>query len=220
VETKLKRRLAIGAAGVAALATAGGTYAAARDTGDRDAYLNDVAERLNVSRSDLTKAMREAFYARLDRAVAQGRLSRDEANAVKERVRRHGGVPFPGGGPGHGPPGKRLFLAGGPFGGGIVAAGDYLGLSDAQLRERLRSGKSLAELARERGKSVDGLEDAIEKAVRGEIQDDKRIPDDVRKRMLERLDEHVDRIVSGKGPRRRLHRPHPGGPPGPPPFAP
>jgi hypothetical protein len=44
---------------------------------------------------------------------------------------------------------------------GPAAIASYLGLTPAQLREQLRSGKTLAQIAVARGKTVAGLEDAI-----------------------------------------------------------
>src|SRR5204862_3226463 len=70
-----------------------------------------------------------------------------------------GAPPGPGGpgGPppfGHPPPG--------PIGGELDAAAKYLGLTDAQLFARLRSGKSLAQVAADQKKSVDGLKNALD----------------------------------------------------------
>jgi len=45
------------------------------------------------------------------------------------------------------------------------AAADYVGLSRAELLERLRDGQSLAEIAEAEGKSVDGLKQAIRTAI-------------------------------------------------------
>ena len=48
------------------------------------------------------------------------------------------------------------------FGGfGLNAAASYLGLSNAQLIQQLRSGKSLAQIASAKGKTVAGLEQAM-----------------------------------------------------------
>jgi hypothetical protein len=49
-------------------------------------------------------------------------------------------------------------VGGGPFGG---AAAAYLGLTPAELRAQLESGKTLAQVAADRGKSVQGLKAAI-----------------------------------------------------------
>jgi AraC-like DNA-binding protein len=215
VEGKLKRKVAIGAAGVAVLAGAGGTYAATQKSGndDRQAYLNDVAKRLNVSPKELSSAFRGAFYDRLDKAVADGRITRSEANEIKKRVRERGGVPFPGaegpgvrhfGGPGFGLAGPG---PGGPLMVGTDAAAKYLDLTDAQLRGKLESGKSLAQVARDRHKSVDGLKNALKDAARKQLDkavDDKRITKSQEQRVLDRLDTHIDRIVDLSGPRKSL----------------
>ena len=51
------------------------------------------------------------------------------------------------------------------------AAADYLGLTPRALRRELFSGKSLADVAKEHGKDVDGLKDAIAGAVRGQLDE-------------------------------------------------
>jgi hypothetical protein len=48
----------------------------------------------------------------------------------------------------------------------LKAAAAYLGLSREQLREQLRAGQSLAQIAAAQDKSVDGLERALLDAVR------------------------------------------------------
>ena len=224
MEATLKRRIAIGATGLALLGAAGGTYAATRRSGEdeRQAFLGDVAKRLGVSRDDLEGALRGAFFDRLDAAVAAGRITRREADAVKRRVREHGGVPpFFGG--------VRFFHPGpgGPLMGVIGAAASYLDLSRAQLRDRLESGKSLAQVARDRGKSVDGLKEAIENRVRAKLDRavaNRRLTESQRREILEHLDRRIDDIVERRGFRPHLRRaPFRGhrGPPdvgGPPPM--
>jgi hypothetical protein len=69
----------------------------------------------------------------------------------------------------------------------LDAAAKYLGLSDAQLRNQLRSGKSLAQIAEAQNKPVAGLKSAIEAAVASELHD------------------RIDEIVNGKLPRLRHH---------------
>jgi hypothetical protein len=170
VEWTFKRKLAAAAAGVAALAGAGGAYAGASGSqpsapGDgHQALLNDVAKRLGVS----PQKLQSAFEA----AVADRR---------KQRGFPPGPPPGPGGptGPG-GPVGPgRPFGPGGPPGdprgpGGplmpaFAAAAKYLGLTDAQLRTQLRSGKSLADVAAARNKPLAGLKSAIGTALKSEI---------------------------------------------------
>jgi hypothetical protein len=190
MESTIKRRLAIGAAGLAVLGGAGGTYAATQDgsgTDERKAFVNDAAKRLDVSPGKLQSALRGAFEDRLNAAVKSGRLTKAEADEIKRHAGRHGGPPGPG------PLGVRHRGPGPP---GIEAATKYLGLSPARLHARLRAGKSLADIARERGKSVEGLKDALRKA----------------------FDARVDTFVERDGPGPGPGMGHRGIGPPPPPF--
>src|ERR671934_1608110 len=102
VDRKLKRRLAIGGVVLATFGAAGGAYAVASGSNNpRDAYLNDLASRLHVSRDQLDSAMKGAFEDRLDAAVKAGKLSQSEADAIKKKIEQNGvlppiGSPFPG----------------------------------------------------------------------------------------------------------------------------
>jgi hypothetical protein len=202
----LTRRVAVGAAGLAALAGGGIAYATTKDPGatDRKALLDDVAKRLNVSPSDLQSAVQGAVADQLDNAVAAGRLTRQQADAMKQRLKDRGGLPLFGGGrrfgfahPGPLGPGGRLL-----FGGPDVVA-KYLGLDAATLRERLASGKSLADVAKDQGKDVAGLEQALVDAARARLDKavvDKRITEQQRQSILDRLKSRVADLVAGKPP--------------------
>src|SRR3954451_1300046 len=106
---RLNRKFAGGAVGVALLAGAGGAWAVASgggSSGGRDAFLNDVAGRLNVTPQKLKDAVQGAFEDQLDAAVKAGRLTQAQADEIKKEAKEHGGVPFgpgPGPGPGLGP---------------------------------------------------------------------------------------------------------------------
>src|SRR4051794_28790546 len=92
-----KRRLAVGAAGLAIVAGSGGAYAAAagktttapkhvdRAT-EQKAFLDDVAKRLNVTREQLDAAVKGAAAARIDAAVAAGMLTKAQGDAAKQRI--------------------------------------------------------------------------------------------------------------------------------------
>jgi hypothetical protein len=215
VESKRKRIAAIGA--VVALAVTGGgvAYAAATNSDPRDELLSDAAQRLDVSPSELRAALEGAFSDQLDEAVRDGKLTQEQADAIKQRIARHGlplGGPMGPGGPGHG-----------QFGAGLDAAADYLGLTQAQLARRLANGRTLAEVARAEGKSVDGLEQALVDAAKTRLDRavaDRQLTDAQRDRILSDIEEHVDELVNGRAPG-PLGR-HSGrgiGPGGPPPGA-
>jgi hypothetical protein len=168
-----KRKLAIGAATLAAVAFGGGAYAASQtQTNPRQAFLNDVAKRLGVTPSKLSSALSGAAMDQLNAAVKAGKLTQAQADAIKRHIQQGGPAPL-------GPPiGPRPFLHhfgghlafGGPMAEGpLAAAAKYLGLTDAQLLSQLGSDKSLAQVAKARNKSVSGLQSAIQAAVKARL---------------------------------------------------
>jgi hypothetical protein len=151
---KGNRKLMFGAAAVLA-AAGGGVAIAASDPSPADenqAIINDAAQQLGISPSKLSDALKKALGDRVDAAVAAGRITKAEGDALKQRL-QSGNAPFFFGSPHHG------------FGhagfGGLDAAASYLGLTEAQLRTELESGKTLAQVAQAHGKSVSGLVDAL-----------------------------------------------------------
>src|SRR5438270_8603189 len=156
-----KKSLALGAAG--ALAVAGGGAAIAATRGDSpkeesDAVVNDAAKQLGVAPGALSNALKTALENRVDAAVAAGRLTRQQGDELKARIDA-GDVPLFGGfrhdGLGH-------FEQ-------FDTAAAYLGITEAQLRQDLAAGKTLAQVAGARGKSVDGLIQAMTDAVKGRL---------------------------------------------------
>jgi len=213
VERGMKRKLAIGATGIAVLSGAGVAYGVTQSKdSERQAYLNDAAKRLNVSPGKLESALKGAFADRLDAAVKAGRLTQAEADQIKKKVEQ-GGVPVPGAGPGPGPGGPPGFFfhhegPGGPGGpgdpikAGIDAAAKYLGLTDTQLLDKLKSGKSLADVAGTQKKDVAGLKTAIKDAVKTQLDEavkNKGITQDQENRILDGLNQRLDGIVNQKG---------------------
>lgn len=73
---------------------------------------------------------------------------------------------------------------GGPAEGFLDAAAAHVGLTRAELRERLRGGSSLADVARAEGKSVDGLKEALREAFVTGL--DARLDDLVERKFLRR----------------------------------
>jgi hypothetical protein len=150
------RKVIIGLA--VGLAAAGGGAAAIAASGsdspsaESQAVIDDAAGQLGISPDKLSAALKKALADRIDAAVAAGRLTKAEGDALKQRV-QSGDFPI------FGPLGRGFGHFG--FFGSIGAAADYLGLSDAELRTQLESGKSLAQIAQAQGKSVSGLVDAI-----------------------------------------------------------
>jgi len=213
VESRRKRTVAIGAAVALAVAGGGVAYAATTNSDPRDALLRDAAQRLNVTPGELRSALEGAFGDQLDQAVKDGKLTQQQADQIKQQIARYGlplGGPMGPGGPGHGLAfGFRGPGGPGPLGAGLDAAASYLGLTRAELGRQLRNGRSLADVARAQGKSVDGLEQALLDAARTQLDravSDGKLTSDQRDQILSELRDHVDELVNGRAPGPFGHR--------------
>jgi len=151
----VNRKLVVGLATLIVLGGSAGAIAATQ-TGtsqlapSSQAYIDDLAGRLNVAPSTLSAAMKAALDDRIDAALAAGRITPDRAAALKARVaagRLHAARPLAA---------DRALRA------GANAAEDYLGISAVTLRTDLASGKTLAQIASTTpGKTADGLKAAV-----------------------------------------------------------
>jgi hypothetical protein len=94
--------------------------------------------------------------------------------------------------------------SGGPANGtGPIAIASYLGLTPAELRAQLRSGKTLAQIALAQGKTVAGLEDAIYADVQAHLDRAVAIGElngTQEQAMLAQLKAHLDDIVNHASP--------------------
>jgi hypothetical protein len=206
-----KRILAL-TAGLALAVGAGGAIAASKSSATRgDSFLARVAGHLGISTEKLKDATKAAAIDQVDADLKAGRITKAQADAMKARIEK-GEAPLFFGGPhrfgdfGHrgGAP-----FRGGPQHGHLSAAADYLGLSQKQLLQKLMSGKSLAELAKAQGKSVDGLKKAmLADAKKGFDQAVKNgfLTEAQAKDALDAFESHLDDIVNRSFPDRMERR--------------
>ncbi len=217
---KKRTKLVAGASAALAIAGAGGAVAADQLTpkAESQAVLNDAAKQLGVTPDKLSAALKQALKNRVDQAVKDGRLTQAQADAAKQRI-DEGTLPFfagPGFGRGHG---ERGFFHRG--GGHLDAAASYLGITAEQLRTALVGGDSLADVAKDKGKSVDGLVTALVADEKKELADAVaagRLTDAQRDTIESTLEARVRDFVNGVRPAFELHRRghgngFPGGPP-------
>src|SRR4029078_1290474 len=204
--------------GVAALAAAGGGAAIAAATGSPDdegkAVVDDAAKQLGVTPAKLSSALKKALENRVDAAVAAGRLTKEQGDALKKRIEAEDYPILGGFGMGFG------HRDGGP---GIIhrfghldAAASYLGMTEAELRTQLAGGKTLAEVAKTKGKSVDGLVSALvadEKKEGDAAVGARRLTREQADTILESAKQRATDLVNGEGPL-RMHGQF-GGPPRP-----
>jgi predicted DNA-binding protein (UPF0251 family) len=206
MEKRTKVKIAAGVA--AALGAAGsGVAIAATDawspSEESQAVIEDAAAELGVQPSALSNALEKALENRVDEAVEAGRLTEEQGAALKERI-RSGEAPLIFGGFGHRGVGHGHF---GHFGhiGNLDAAATYLELSEAELRDRIADGDTLAEIAKAEGKAVDGLVQALVKAARRRIDDavaDGRLTQARATELKADLEERIKDLVNGELPAR------------------
>jgi len=197
-----RQRLLVGLATAAVAASGGAAYAATQSGGtSQQALVSDVAARLHVSPNQLTSAVKAALIDRLQAEVKAGKLTQARADRLERRIENSKRLPlmFAFGRPGP------LRAAGRV---GLPAAAHYLGLTTPQLLAQLRSGKSLAQIATARGKSVSGLEQAImaaEKARLSRAVANGHITQAQEQKLLSRLSARIDRLVNRTGWGRAPH---------------
>ncbi len=217
-----RRKLAVGATGLAVLVGSGGAYAAAAGNSgtaakpadraaEQKAFLDDVAKRLNVTSDQLTAAIKGAAEARIDAAVAAGKMTKEQAAEAKKRLAAGGPLLGPGklggrpgghgggrGGPGRGGPGFGRF--------GLDGAAAYLGLTADKLRAQLEAGKSLADVAKAQNKDVAGLKAALKAEITKQLDQavkDGHLTEAQKTEMLAKIDARIDDIVNNTRPKRR-----------------
>ena len=195
----MRRKVIAGAAAALAVGGAGAGVAATKLTqspsAESKAVINDAAKTLGVEPSKLDAALKKAIENRIDAAVAAGRLTKEQGQELKQRV-ESGDFPLfgpPAFGPGFGAPH--------PFFHGLDAAATYLGLTQAQLESRVDSGKTLAQIAKAEGKSVDGLKAAMLRDAQAKLDaavKAGRLSKAEEQEVLQGLQKRIDDLVDGQ----------------------
>lgn len=195
----MRRKVIAGAAAALAVGGAGAGVAATKMTqspsAESKAVINDAAKTLGIAPSKLSAALKKAFEDRIDAAVAAGRLTEQQGDELKQRI-ESGDFPLfgpPAFGPGFGAPH--------PFFHGLDAAATYLGLTEAQLESRINNGKTLAQIAKAEGKSVDGLKAAMLKDARAKLDEAVkagRLSKAEEQQVLKDLGQRIEDLVNGQ----------------------
>jgi hypothetical protein len=198
-----RMKVAGATAAVAALVGGGAAIAADRLTPkqESDAVVADAAKQLGVDPAKLNAALKQALENRVDAAVAAGRITKAQGDEMKARIAA-GEVPLVGVGPGRGFHGEGHHFA------DLGAAASYLGVTEAALETSLDGGSTLADIAKEKGKSVAGLKAALVAAARADLAQavkDGRLTEAQQTAMLADLSDRIDGLVNGE---LRLHTDH------------
>lgn len=122
----------------------------------REYFLNDLATRLGVSVDVLKGDIKESEKAVVDKALADGKISQEEADAAKTRIDAGEGIPFHfgfGDGRHHG------FVR---FAYNLVEeSAKVLGIDESEVATSVRGGSSLEQIASDHGMSSDAFKTAL-----------------------------------------------------------
>jgi hypothetical protein len=192
----MKRKIVAGAAAALAVGGAGGAIAATQFSSspseESQAVITDAAKKLGVQPSELSSALKKALEDRVDAAVAAGRITKADGDRLKQMIESNNFPLFAGPGLGFG---FEHHLH------GLDAAASYLGLTEAQLEQKLESGKTLAQVAKDEGKSVDGLVAALKGDLKSKLDNAVsagRLTKAQEAQILKDADQRITAFVNGK----------------------
>lgn len=132
-----------------------------------DAFLGHVASNLGKSKSQVTKAISDAIGQTLNDEVKNGKLTQQQADAIKAKLNGGNRAPCAGvpigidRGPGLGRPGFGKF-----------ALADYataLGISESQLRQDLQNGQTVKDIAASKGMDENAFRTKLVAAVKADL---------------------------------------------------
>jgi hypothetical protein len=199
IRFRSRKALTIAVAAFAVIGGGGVAIAASQGSSSpSQSFLDAVAGHLGISSQKLEDATKAAAIDQVDAALKAGKITQAQADELKARIESGDFPPFfgPLSGPRfgyfHGGPGPHMFRE------KLSAAADYLGLTEAELRTKLSAGRTLAGIAKARGKSVDGLKQAIldeAKKNLDQLVEDGELTQAQADDMLARLKSHIDDLV-------------------------
>ncbi len=164
----------------------------------RDEFLNDLAGRLGVSRAQLDEALKGSALAMVDKALADNKITQDEADRIKEKI-NSGDFPFFGGFRHHGPRGMGFGICAGAK---LEDIAGFLGVDASVVRDGLMNDQSLAQIAEAHGKSRDELKAFLIDNVTTKLNDAVKNQDITQKRAdeaLQNFKDHADDLIDHQG---------------------
>jgi hypothetical protein len=162
----------------------------------KDHYLDTLAGNLGISREQLDAALRQTGLDLLDEAVADGRITEEQAAEARERIESGEGLfPFKGhhrGGFGHG------FKVGA----NLEEVAEFLGVERDVVIEGLSNDQSLAQIAEANGTSRDALVAFLTEQVTERVSEalaDGQITQERADEILANSDERINDLVDRQG---------------------
>ena len=168
----------------------------------RTAFLNHLVQNLGITLDQLKQAVKNAELQTIDDLVSDGTLTADQGAKIKDKINSSDG------------PGLGRFLRGarerrgdkheryGRLRAGIVkSAATAIGIGPGDLKQELKSGKSIAEVAAEHNVSLDAVKSQITSDAKGELDKlvhEGKISQERADKLLQKLTSKLDDILNKK----------------------
>jgi len=202
----------LGTAALAAVAVAqGGTDGIKGTFADlRQEFHDAVARVLGISSEQYDTALNQAREEVLDKAVKEGNLTQEQADQIRERADEGFGPGMMGGGFGRGMMGRGMMgrgwgldMMGDSEESLIAVAADKLGMTVEDLQTQLKDGKTVADLAKEKGVDLQTIVDAFMASRQEKLSQavaDGKITQEQADQMLENMRDMIEDHLNGEMP--------------------
>lgn len=195
--------LAVAGVVVVAVIGAGVVMAQTPGAGTGTSFLDRVAQKLGITTPKLENAIKSARTDQIDEALKNGKITQQQADALKQKLSQApNGAGF-GFDFGMGHMGRGEFGRGGPF--NLMGAADklagFLGISQSQLMTELQApNATLATVAQAHGKSRDALKTFITSTAKSTLDTavkNGKITQQQEDSLLSQLNSHLDQLIDG-----------------------
>ncbi len=157
---------------------------------ERQSFASRVASHLGVTEQQLVDAFKAARLDMLDEALAEGKITQEQADKIRQRIEDSQGLGF-------GLKGWRMRALGGI----VSSVAETLGMTPREIVQELKDGRSLAEIGEAKGVSADTLKSTILTAAQDKLDQavaDGKLTQERADKITARLTDNIDKILNWK----------------------
>lgn len=175
--------------------------------------LAEIAQEHGKTREQLKQAILSYVQKQLDEAVAKGKLTKEKADAQKQRANAEidklldaklkGRIGVPQRGFGH----QFVIPQLGSF---LKTAADFLGVKPGDLQAEMKQGKTLAQIAKERGKTPEQLKETVLTNLQTKLDEavaNGKLTKEKAAKMRQKASEQLDNLINTSLPDRKPGEP-------------
>jgi hypothetical protein len=167
-------------------------------------FLSKLAAKLGISQDQLQSAMTSTQKDIVSEQLAQGKITQSQADEMNQQINNNNGLmPFMGMFGGHGPGHM------GGLGEDLSSLSTFFGITTNELQTALESGKTLAQIATDHGKTAADLKTYITDQTKTKLDQavkDGKITQQQENDELTQLSQRIDAMINGQFNGRMGHR--------------